>query len=282
MADKIFTASEFVNKLKDVANNYKTLYVIGCFGAPMTEKNKKRYINNGSHNGYNARPERAAKINAASSDTFGFDCVNLPKGLFWGWNGDKNAVYGGAQYASNGVPDFGADAIGKYCTDFSADFSNIVPGEALWMDGHVGIYIGDGFAVECTPIWDDKVQITNVGNVRSSKAGYHTRKWKKHGKLIWIDYKEEKEVTKAEVQAMIDASAAEILKQTQKMIDASKEKVYNYWNQLPDWAYAPMMALYKNGYFSGRSTTDLDLNETLMRASVELANALKKQGIINY
>lgn len=79
--------------------------------------------------------------------------------------------------------------------------------------------------------------------------------------------KEDEDVTKEEVQAMIDASA---------------EKVYHYWNQLPGWAYAPIMALYQNGYFSGRSTTDLDLNETLMRSLVCMASALKKNGIIDY
>ena len=30
----VMKASEFVAKLKDVAQNYKTLYVMGCFGAP--------------------------------------------------------------------------------------------------------------------------------------------------------------------------------------------------------------------------------------------------------
>lgn len=44
------TNKEFIAKLKDIALNYKTLYVMGCFGAPMTASNKKRYINNGSHN----------------------------------------------------------------------------------------------------------------------------------------------------------------------------------------------------------------------------------------
>lgn len=29
-------ATELVAKLKDIAKNYKTLYVMGCFGAPMT------------------------------------------------------------------------------------------------------------------------------------------------------------------------------------------------------------------------------------------------------
>jgi hypothetical protein len=65
---------ELVKKLKQVANNYKTLYVMGCFGAPMTESNKERYI---KHHPYNQQPERTKMIRSASNDTFGFDCVNL-------------------------------------------------------------------------------------------------------------------------------------------------------------------------------------------------------------
>ena len=80
-------STEFINKAKDIANNYKTLYVLGCFGAPMTSANKKRYINNCSYN-----KKRASIINSASSDTFGFDCVCLIKGILWGWIGNKNAV----------------------------------------------------------------------------------------------------------------------------------------------------------------------------------------------
>ena len=37
----MMTNKEFVAKLKDIATNYKTLYVMGCFGAPMTAANKR-------------------------------------------------------------------------------------------------------------------------------------------------------------------------------------------------------------------------------------------------
>ena len=69
-------ANEFVEKAKQIANDYKTLYVLGCFGAPMNTANKKRYTNNNSYN-----KKRASMINGASDDTFGFDCVCLIKGI---------------------------------------------------------------------------------------------------------------------------------------------------------------------------------------------------------
>lgn len=185
MANK--TAKELAAACKDVAKNYKTLYIMGCFGAPMTAKNKTRYTKNHS---YNKQAFRAEAINAASTDTFGFDCVCLIKGLLWGWNGDVSKTYGGAGYAINGVPDIGADTMIKKCKDVSTDFSNIQVGEAVWMPGHIGVYIGDGLAVECTPIWKDGVQITAVANI-GRKEGYSLRKWEKHGKLPYVTYQPE-------------------------------------------------------------------------------------------
>ena len=178
----IMKASDFVAKLKDIATNYKTLYVMGCFGAPMTAANKKRYID---HHPYNKQPARVKLINAASADTFGFDCVCLIKGVLWGWSGDKSKIYGGAKYATNGVPDVNADMMINLCSEVSTDFSKIEVGEAVWTNGHIGVYIGNGFAIECTPAWKNRVQITACN---CSKPGYNTRKWKKHGKLPYIDY----------------------------------------------------------------------------------------------
>lgn len=175
---------DFANKAKDIAENYKTLYIKGCFGSPMNNTNKKRYCNN---NAYNQKPERTKMIQNSSSDTFGFDCVCLIKGILWNWSGKINATYGGAVYASNGVPDVGADAIMNYCTGVSTDFSNIEIGEIVHMKGHVGIYIGNGLAVECTPSFQNKVQITAVGNI-GPKEGYKTRTWLNHGKVRFVDY----------------------------------------------------------------------------------------------
>lgn len=175
---------ELVQILKKIATDYKTLYVMGCFGAPMNDTNKKRYCNNHE---YNRKPERQAMIMAASADTFGFDCVCLIKGVLWGWSGDTSKTYGGATYNSNGVPDTSADGMIRFCQNVSTDFSNIVPGEAVWLSGHIGIYIGNGLAVECTPKWKNCVQITAVANI-GSVAGYQSRRWTKHGKLPYVEY----------------------------------------------------------------------------------------------
>lgn len=183
----VMKASEFVKKLKDVAQNYKTLYVMGCFGAPLNGSNVTRYCTNHS---YNKDATRTAMIKAAANQSppvFGFDCVCLIKGVLWGWNGNASKTYGGASYAVNGVPDIGADTMITKCSGVTTDFSKIEVGEAVWCSGHIGVYVGDGLAVECTPRWENDVQITAVANI-GKKSGYNARTWTKHGKLPYIEY----------------------------------------------------------------------------------------------
>lgn len=175
-------SDEFLQKMR-LAASVKSLYVKGCFGAPLNDTNKKRYTQN---NVYNKRPARTAKINAASADTFGSDCCGIIKGVLWGWNADPSKRYGGAEYKSNGVPDVGADGMIKACKDASADFTNIEPGMLVWMSGHVGIYVGGGQVVESSPSFEDGCQYTNLGNLGVKTGNW--RNWTKCGHLPWVEY----------------------------------------------------------------------------------------------
>ena len=179
---KLMTNTEFAAKLIDIVKNYKTLYIMGCYGAPMTEENKKIYIPKYS---FNMRPNRVERINAADDETFGFDCVCLIKGVLWGWSGDKTHIDGGADYDSNGVPDICSDVMITVCEGLSEDFSHIEIGEALWELNHIGIYVGNGLAVECSSLWEDGVQLTACNR---DVEGYPRRDWVKHGKLPYIEY----------------------------------------------------------------------------------------------
>ena len=175
---------QFVNKAKDVLK-HKTIYIMGCFGAPLVNKQvKQRYIDAYK---YNQGATRKKKILEAASDVYGFDCVGLIKAILWGWDGNVKEPYGGSKYASNGVPDIGADAMIKKCKDISTDFKKIIPGEVVWKTGHIGIYIGDGLVIESSPAWTDGVQVTCIG----TKKGYNSRVWTKHGKLPYVSYKAE-------------------------------------------------------------------------------------------
>lgn len=181
-------ATELAAKAKDVAQNYKTSYIWGGIGLPITEQSLKRASDQYSKNiskGY----VTAARRYLNDPKGFYFDCVGLVKSLLWGWKGNNSEVYGGAKYSSNGVPDISADQMITKCSNVSTNFSNVQVGELLWKSGHVGIYIGNGLGVECTPSWQNGVQITAVGNI-GSKTGYNTRTWTKHGKLPYVTYTE--------------------------------------------------------------------------------------------
>lgn len=264
----IMKASEFVTKLKDVATNYKTLYVMGCFGAPMTAKNKSRYCDN---HDYNRKETRTKMIQAASTDTFGFDCVNLIKGILWGWTGDKSKAYGGAKYNTNGVKDTNADGMIKLCQDVTTDFSNIEVGEAVWCSGHIGVYIGDGLAVECTPAWKNKAQITAVKNI-GTKSGYNARTWTKHGKLPYIEY----DVTDVPMKVTTTTKASDVkMKQIKR---GSTGKAVKVWQAILgidiDGKFGPntrtaTIAFQKKAFPNQKDEWDGVVGEKTWRAGLE-------------
>ena len=105
--------------------------------------------------------------------------------LLWGWDADPEKSYGGAGYAVNGVPDLNDAAMIESCAQISTDFSDLLVGEAVWLPGHIGLYVGNGLAVEATPNWADGVQLTACNR---DKAGYPRRNWVKHGRLPYVTY----------------------------------------------------------------------------------------------
>lgn len=178
----VYTAAQFIQRA-ELAFSNPSCYVSGGWGQPLTASNKARLIAKNNFN-YTYR----SIINAQTANTFAFDCICLIKGILWGWNADVNDPNGGAVYGSNGVPDIGENTMIQRCSDVSTDFSTIVPGEMLWMNGHAGIYIGNGLAIECTTAFGAwgviKTAVGNIGPV----SGYNTRYWTKHGKLPYISY----------------------------------------------------------------------------------------------
>ena len=87
------------------------------------------------------------------------DCIGLIKGFFWtnGGQGVLEYIAGGesysSKYGSNNCPDKGANGMltwlkAKGCKHGTMDSLPDVPGILLFKPGHVGVYIGGGFAVE--------------------------------------------------------------------------------------------------------------------------------------
>lgn len=185
----LMTSAEFCAKALDIADNYKTAYMLGPWGWPANDVMIARATTQGS----NARTNRQwlPQAGAIKDKGFLFDCVGLIKGILWGWKGDMSRAYGGAGYACSGVPDYDAKKMIDCCREVSADFSAIVPGEAVWMDGHIGVYVGGGVVVEATPKWKGGVQrsaLSNTAGAQKLPGTAGTRRWTKHGKLPWVDY----------------------------------------------------------------------------------------------
>lgn len=119
------------------------------------------------------------------------DCSGLIKGILWGYPDN-------GKYTSNGVPDCNANTIITKCKNISTDFSKIKMGEFVWMSGHCGIYIGNSQVIESSPKWENGVQLTKLSQ----------RKWKKHGKLPWIDYNEDDKEVSDNTNALGDLNLA--------------------------------------------------------------------------
>lgn len=227
----LMKANSFTSKLYSIATGRKTVYAWGMFGTPITKAavlgKAKQYPSwyTSSKLGDVFEP-----LYGSNPPAWGFDCVGLVKGVLWGWDGNASKSYGGAKYASCGVPDISADSMIRRCYDVSTDFSSISIGEFLWMKGHCGVYIGNGLAIESTPAWKNGVQVTACN---CYKKGYNTRYWTKHGKLPYVEYvaseatkpKEEvKNTVKVELSVLKKGSRGDEVKTVQRLLKALGHK----------------------------------------------------------
>ena len=174
MSQKIFTASEFIDRLKWV-ESFPTVYMWGSFGQVVSEA----FIQEKARQypwWYTASKIRYLRTFIGKA--FAKDCVGLAKSLAWGWKADWNHPRGGVRYGINGVSDQTSTTMFNRSTNISTDFTTIKPGEAVHMIGHIGFYIGNSKVIEATPIWQDGVQITYLGQ----------RNWLRHGELYFVDY----------------------------------------------------------------------------------------------
>ena len=244
--------NEFLAKLNDVNKNYNTVYMWGSFGAPVTNA----WINEKS-NQYPSwyTPTRLNNLrNLVGKNYFAFDCVNLIKGILWGWNGDNTKYSGGAEYPgslelqrqiSEGtlIPDISADMLINKCNEVSTDFFNIETGEAVWMPGHIGVYIGKGKVIECTPAWDNGVQISSLNNNSNIERLPKNRTWEKHGKMPWIEYTYNKNKTWYDIIYAVSSDPSNWVTALNKIndniikADLEKLEIFQYFGLLIEKIY---------------------------------------------
>lgn len=101
------------------------------------------------------------------------DCVGLIKGYGW-LNPETRSI----DYATNGMPDIGANQM-YYSASVSGTIDTMpdTPGLAVWHDGHIGVYIGDGYVIEAMG--------TKYGVVKTQLAG---RGWTHWLEIEYINY----------------------------------------------------------------------------------------------
>ena len=116
------------------------------------------------------------------------DCIGAVKGYAWTGGGlgvleaigtDKSYA---SSYGSHGCPDKGADSMFTYAKSKGCAWGTIdtlpeIPGVALRSDGHVGVYVGDGCAVEERGF--------SYGCVKTKVS---SRKWTHWFQLPFVDY----------------------------------------------------------------------------------------------
>ncbi len=104
------------------------------------------------------------------------DCVGLIKG--YGWLDAQSLEI---RYGTNGMPDYGANQMYHSATEYGTmDTMPEIIGLAVWKQGHIGVYIGNGYVIEAMG--------TKYGVVKTELA---RRNWSGWCKIPYIDYLEQ-------------------------------------------------------------------------------------------
>ena len=162
---KVYTAEEFIKKLKWLVNDVPNVYHSGKGWSTLNSNGKWQ-----------------------------FDCVLSVKCILWGFKADKNLFRGGTVYESNGVTDFTCNGALNLCSDVSTNFAELTPGEYLCMKdtkyNHTGIYLGNGKVFEDTTGWGTKKAIISDIDSKGNRSykGVKNLRWTYHGKLKYIEY----------------------------------------------------------------------------------------------
>ena len=103
------------------------------------------------------------------------DCCGLIKSYGW-YNPETQSIV----YGSNGMPDLNANNM-FYNASESGPIDTIpeIPGLGVWLDGHIGVYIGNGEVIEAAG--------TGIGVIRTQLARRNFTHWLK---IAYIDYTE--------------------------------------------------------------------------------------------
>lgn len=190
-------ASDWINRLKHVCNNRGSYYD-------------------------NTFPGNCGQLHA--NGVISFDCIGLVKSVI----NEPDIVYKTdpvGYYVTPGkvIPDTTEIGILQLCTGVVwGDFSNVTPGEYLYMGGHGGVFVGEYTdssgvvnTIECTGAMGGGVKSSYCdvrGNRYDHKGGTWLGTWEAHGKLSrYIDYSDARP-TPAPAGKLVSALAFDCIK----------------------------------------------------------------------
>lgn len=153
-------------KWAQMAYDNKWGYVWGSHGNVLTANELKRLEKTfGSHVTDKEEYIKSHWLGRRTSD-----CVGLIKG--YGWYDETS---GTIKYGTNGMKDVTADGMFNAAVE-KGPISTMpdVPGIALWHQGHIGVYIGNGYVIHAANTYDGviKTPITSSGWTHWLKVPY--------------------------------------------------------------------------------------------------------------
>ncbi len=164
--------------------NIKTRYMWGTFGKAITAG-----LIAGKATQYPTwySPAKQKELKGyIGKNYFAFDCIGLIKSYYWG--GYTNLKYD----SSSDLSENGTEARAKEKGPINS--MPEVPGLLVWMNGHIGVYAGNGEVIEATPS-------AKFGN-GVVKTKLSDRNWTKWLKCPYIEYEVETNPIKEEVKTV--------------------------------------------------------------------------------
>lgn len=153
-------------KWAEFAYENKWGYVWGSHGQVLTEKELNRL--KGVFGSYVTDKEAYIRSHWLGRRTA--DCVGLIKG--YGWYNEES---GTIKYGTNGMKDVTADGMFSAATEKGTiNTMPDIPGLAVWHQGHIGVYIGNGYVIHAANTYDGviKTPITSSGWTHWLKVPY--------------------------------------------------------------------------------------------------------------
>ncbi len=153
-------------KWAQMAYDNKWGYVWGSYGNVLTANELKRLEKTfGSHVTDKEEYIKSHWLGRRTSD-----CVGLIKG--YGWYDETS---GTIKYGANGMKDVTADGMFNAAVE-KGPISTMpdIPGIAVWHQGHIGVYIGNGYVIHAANTYDGviKTPITSSGWTHWLKVPY--------------------------------------------------------------------------------------------------------------